>query len=111
MCDNYDIKVMLSGTNYHIASIGVNEEKQEIFYSPKIVSNTIGCDLNRNQMAGSIDHFSLHKDGRVHGTFKAFNRDKKNKNKLPLYLELDKFEGGIIPSSSDIMGLSNILCK
>lgn len=100
MCDNYEIAVTLSGVNYHIASVGVSKFKKEIFYSPKIIKSDLGCDLNYDKIAGAIDHFSFHEDGRIHATFKATNRDKKNRSKLPLHYQLGEFPGGVIPNSS-----------
>lgn len=101
MCDNFDIAVMISGVNYHIATVGVNEAKKEIFYSPKIMTNDLGCDLNFDRMAGTFDHFSFHEDGKIHLKFKAIQRAKEKIDKLPLYYPIGEFPGGIIPSVSN----------
>jgi len=89
----HKINIMLSGTIYHVASIGINASKQEIFYSPKSTNYDLAWDLNMNKPAGTLDHFSFHKNGTINATFKAINRDQKQKTKLPLRYIMGRFQG------------------
>lgn len=91
----HKINIMLSGIIYYVASLNINRDTQEIFYSPKSTNKDCGWDLNQNKMGGTIDHFSFHKNGKVHGKFKEINRDKKNRGKMPLYQNKGTFSGGI----------------